>query len=124
MDTSSLTSKPLTAAVDIGSRSRELAQPAQAESTQTVQAVQQVESAKKVELKPEQLEQMAEQLEQFVSSFNRGLTFSVHEGSGRQVVSVVDKNTGETIRQIPSEELLDVISRLAEAGGGLIDTKV
>ena len=124
MDTSSITSKLPTSAVDMGTKSRELAQSVQAESTQTQQAVQQVESAQKFELKPEQLEQMAEQLEQFVSSFNRGLTFSVHEKSGRQVVSVVDKNTGDTIRQIPSEELLDVISRLAEASGSLINTKV
>ena len=34
------------------------------------------------------------------------LEFSVDQGSGRPMVRVVDRSTGELIRQIPSEEVL------------------
>ena len=66
---------------------------------------------------------MAEQMDKFVGSFTHELKFRVDEDSGRNVVTVVDKKSGDTIRQIPTEELLEVIARLAEASGGLINVK-
>ncbi|MCC4263190.1 flagellar protein FlaG [Oceanimonas baumannii] len=98
-------------------------QPAGSEATQTAQAVQAVDKPQESELSGEQLEQMAEQMDSFIGTFNRGLKFRVDEDSGRNVVTVVDNHSGDIIRQIPTEELLQVISRLAEASGGLIDTK-
>ncbi|MDP5290696.1 flagellar protein FlaG [Oceanimonas sp. CHS3-5] len=98
-------------------------QPAGNEATQTNQAVQAVDKTQKSELSGKQLEEMAEQVESFVSTFNRGLQFRVDEDSGRHVVTVLDSDTGDVVRQIPSEELLDVITRLNEASRGLIDTK-
>ncbi|MDV2856434.1 flagellar protein FlaG [Oceanimonas sp. CAM02] len=103
-------------------------------STQTAGAVQALEKSaagqsraqseqKETQLSAEQLTEMAEQMDEFVGTFNRGLKFRVDEDSGRNVVSVVDTSNGEVVRQIPTEELLQVISRLAEASGGLIDVK-
>lgn len=100
------------------------AQPqAQVEATQTAQAVQATEQTGAADLSPDQLEQMAEEMQTFIGSFNRSLQFKVDEDSGRNVVTVLDGDTGDVIRQIPSEELLDVINRLNEASGGLLDTK-
>ncbi|WP_417614601.1 flagellar protein FlaG [Oceanisphaera sp.] len=96
---------------------------AKVEATQTAQAVQAAEQAKAPELSPEQLEQMAAEMQEFVGSLNRSLQFRVDEDSGRNVVTVLDSDTGDVIRQIPSEELLDVIARLNEASGGLLNTK-
>ncbi|AEY02443.1 flagellin FlaG [Oceanimonas sp. GK1] len=93
------------------------------EVTQTAQAVQGVSKPQETELTAKQLEEMAEQVESFVSTFNRGLKFRVDEDSGRHIVTVLDSDTGDVVRQIPSEELLDVITRLSEASRGLIDTK-
>lgn len=123
MEMTSLNTKTLPASTEPGARPAD-PRLRQGEAIQTVQAVARTDNAKSVELGREQMEQLAEQLEGFVSSLNRGLRFSVHEESGRQVVTVVDSGTGETVRQIPSEELLDIIARLAEASGGLIDVKV
>lgn len=97
--------------------------PAEAEATQTAQAVQAVEQTQAADLSPDQLEQMAEEMQTFIGSFNRSLQFKVDEDSGRNVVTVLDSDTGDVIRQIPSEELLDVINRLNEASGGLLDTQ-
>lgn len=66
----------------------------------------------------EQVRRAAEQLEAFMRSMNRYLEFRVDADSGRTVVTVKDKNTGDTIRQIPSEEIM----RLAQNLGGKAHT--
>ena len=54
---------------------------------------------------------------------NFNLNFSVHEASGQIMVSVVDKETGDVIREIPSEALLDLAAKLQEAVGLIFDKK-
>lgn len=55
--------------------------------------------------------------------FNPSLQFEVAEGH-RIIVKVVDTVTGEVIKQIPPEELVETYRKLAEALGVLIDRKV
>ena len=50
----------------------------------------------------------AAQLQDFVSSMGRNLNFSIDESTGYNVVRVVNPDTGELIRQLPSEELLKI----------------
>lgn len=123
MDTQPLTQKTITTTADTAFKAKELA-PRAGEAAQTAQAVPEAAKAERAQLEREQLEELAARMEELAGSFNRGLKFSVDEDSGRQVVTVVDNRSGETIRQIPTEELLDIIARLAKAGGGLIDINV
>ena len=55
---------------------------------------------------------------------NVGLEFSMHEESGRTMIKVVEKDTGDLIRQIPPEEVLDLISRVNDVLGIFFDKKV
>lgn len=71
-----------------------------------------------VEPSAEDVKHAAAQLETFMQGMNRYLEFRVDEDSGRTVVTVKDRNTGETIRQIPSEEIM----RLAHNLGGKTPT--
>ena len=82
------------------------------------------ESAEKDELGREQLEKMAQQLQDFMGEMNRSLQFKVDEDSGRDVIKVVDKNSGELIKQYPSEEVLSLVAKLSETAGFLIDQTV
>jgi flagellar protein FlaG len=50
----------------------------------------------------------AADLQEFVKSMGRNLNFSVDETTGYHVVKVVNPDTGELIRQLPSEELLKI----------------
>jgi len=50
----------------------------------------------------------AAKLQEFVSKMGRNLSFSVDETPGYNVVRVVNPQTGELIRQLPSEELLKI----------------
>lgn len=131
MDTLPLSPKAPILASDGHSRSVITPQPAGSETTQTVQAVPAVNKSEvsnpfvqEPEISTEQLAEMAEQMDKFVGSFTHELKFRVDEDSGRNVVTVIDSKSGDTIRQIPTEELLDVIARLAEVSGGLINVKV
>jgi len=75
-------------------------------------------------LEREQLEKMAQQLQDFMGEMNRSLQFKVDEDSGRDVIKVLDKESGEVIKQYPSEEVLNLVSKLSESAGILIDQTV
>jgi flagellar protein FlaG len=79
----------------------------------------------------DELGEAVENINQFVNSQGRTLNFSVDEESGKPVVKVIDFETKEVIRQIPSEEVLTMakaIKRLQEdlgsATGLMIDKKI
>ncbi len=75
-------------------------------------------------LTPVQLEKVAQQLQDFVGEMNRGLEFSVDKDSGRDVIKVIDKTSGDLVKQFPSEEVLTLVAKLSEMVGGFIDAKV
>ncbi|WP_114325250.1 flagellar protein FlaG [Candidatus Colwellia aromaticivorans] len=75
-------------------------------------------------LTPQQLEKVAQQLQDFVGEMNRGLEFSVDKDSGRDVIKIIDKNTGDLVKQYPSEEVLTLVAKLSEMVGGFVDAKV
>jgi flagellar protein FlaG len=67
--------------------------------------------------------QAAQQLENFVSSMGRNLSFSVDQTTGFHVVTVVNPNTGEVIRQLPSKELLDIAQTMSQLKNALVSQK-
>lgn len=89
-----------------------------------VSEVKAEEKPEALEISTEHLQGVAQQLQDFVSSLDKSLQFSIHKDSGRDVIKVIDGVTGETIRQIPSEEILNVVSNLSQATGIFMETKV
>jgi flagellar protein FlaG len=75
-------------------------------------------------LNGEQLDKVAQQLQDFMGDLNRNIQFVVDEDSGRDVIKVVDKTSGDLIKQYPSEEVLTLVSKLSEMVGGFVDAKV
>lgn len=53
----------------------------------------------------------------------RGLQFSVDESTGSTIVRLVDKETNEVLRQIPSKEMLSIARALDRVQGLLVDAK-
>ncbi|MFG6158750.1 flagellar protein FlaG [Halomonas sp. 1390] len=49
-----------------------------------------------------------------------GVEFELSEATSRLVTRIVDRESGELIRQIPAEEVLRIAERLEEAQGRLI----
>lgn len=54
------------------------------------------------------------EISEFVQAQNRHLAFSIDESSQRSVVKVTDAESGEVIRQIPSEEVLLLSERIKD----------
>lgn len=75
-------------------------------------------------LSHDQLEVVVQQLQDFVETLNRGIAFTVDQESGKDVIKVTNRESGELVRQIPSEEVLLLASRLSEATGLLVNTEV
>ena len=68
---------------------------------------------------------LLDELEKDINTIhNVGLQFSVHDESGRTMIKVVEKDTGDLIRQIPSEEILDLVTRINGVLGILFDKRV
>jgi flagellar protein FlaG len=55
-----------------------------------------------------------EQMKDFAQVMSRQLQFSVDDDSGKTVVRVLDKDSGDVIRQIPSEEVLSLARHMRE----------
>lgn len=51
------------------------------------------------------------------------LEFSIHQKTKLISVKVLDKDTGETIREIPPEKSLDFVAKLWEMAGILVDER-
>jgi len=71
------------------------------------------------EVSQEKVTKAVSRLNDYVQSVRRELRFSIDEVSGRTVITVLDAETQEVIRQIPPQEAL-MLSRHVGEGGGLI----
>lgn len=49
--------------------------------------------------------------------------FSIHEGTKEIMVKVIDEQTNEVIREIPPEKILDIVAKLWELVGIIVDEK-
>ena len=49
----------------------------------------------------------------YIQNISRELNFSVDEELDRTVITVIDEMTGDVVRQIPSEEILELAKNLA-----------
>ena len=55
---------------------------------------------------------------------NTECVFGVHEATNRVTIQIVDKNTKEVIKEIPPEKTLDMIAKVWELAGILVDEKL
>jgi flagellar protein FlaG len=69
------------------------------------------------------LKAAVQEIEKFVQSVKRNLEFSIDETSGKVVVKVIATETGEVVRQIPSEEALKLADSLSNASSVLFRGK-
>lgn len=63
-------------------------------------------------------------LQDYVQKLDRELQFSVDSDTGRTVVKILDARTQEVVRQIPSEELVELSKSLEKTRGILFRSEV
>lgn len=89
-----------------------------------LQAVEGEDPKQLQEAMQERLKSLVEKLNKNADKFQRDLVFTVHEETGRSVVTVSDAESGKVVRQIPSEETLKLAEKLEEFKSLLVDTQV
>lgn len=72
-------------------------------------------------------EQLIRTIERAVKSLQgpqTTLEISIHEKTHDIMVKVLNKDTGELIREVPPEKTLDLVSKMMEIAGILVDEKI
>jgi flagellar protein FlaG len=63
------------------------------------------------------LQAAVENVNRYLASVNQSLRFERDGDTGKTIVRVVDEATGDVLRQIPSEEVLDIARSLSQERG-------
>ncbi|MDE6673919.1 MAG: flagellar protein FlaG [Acetatifactor sp.] len=70
----------------------------------------------------EQLKRAVEQLNKNMVAHSEAV-FGIHEGTNRVTIKIVDKDTKEVLRELPPEKTLDMIAKVWEMAGILVDER-
>lgn len=70
----------------------------------------------------------SESLQKAVEDFNKKMSnseaiFGIHEGTNRVTIKIVDKETKQVIKELPPEKTLDMIAKVWEIAGLLVDER-
>lgn len=72
----------------------------------------------------EKLEQAIDSLNEFFTINNSELKFVFHEGLDKYYAQLVNSETNEVIREIPSKKVLDVFYEIQKLVGMIVDKKI
>lgn len=82
------------------------------------------ENKEKVQVSKEKIDKAIDQANESLAEHNIRLEYSIHEKTKEIMVKVMDENTGEVIREIPSQKALDRLAMVLKEIGSLVDEKV
>ena len=77
--------------------------------------------AKEQQQSSESIKKMVDQLNKKMS--NSEAIFGIHEKTNRVTIKIVDKETKEVVKEYPPEKTLDMIAKVWEMAGILVDEK-
>lgn len=70
-----------------------------------------------------QLKNAVEQANKKLLSINKEMRLSIHEGTKKINIKIIDKETDEVIKEYPPEQLLDMFAKMIELSGLIIDER-
>ncbi|QTL98752.1 flagellar biosynthesis protein FlaG [Iocasia frigidifontis] len=70
------------------------------------------------------LKTVIESANEGVQVFNKSIEFTIHEETNKIMVKIIDNETDEVIKEIPSEKILNMVAKFCEIAGILLDEKV
>ncbi len=80
------------------------------------------------EQRNEQQQPSNEQIRKAVEQMNKNMmnseaVFGIHDGTNRVTIKIIDKDTKEVIKELPPEKTLDMIAKVWEMAGILVDER-
>ena len=82
------------------------------------------QQAKNPQFATEQMKQAVAEMNRKIGHTNEEAVFGVHEKTNRLTIKIVDKDTKEVLKEYPPEKTLDMIAKVWEMAGILIDEKL
>ncbi|WP_077619681.1 flagellar protein FlaG [Bacillus sinesaloumensis] len=82
-----------------------------------------VNQNEKLDLK-ENVQQVINSLNEFLGSNNTSLKFELHDELNEYYVTIVNNETHEVVREIPSKKILDIYAAMTEFLGFVVDKKI
>ncbi|PRX32591.1 flagellar protein FlaG [Orenia metallireducens] len=79
---------------------------------------------KQNQLTKDKLQEDIESLNEAVKPFQQDLKFEIHEKSKRMMVKVMDLKKHKVIKELPPKEVLDMLGKIREMVGLIIDEKI
>ena len=119
------TTQTASAAADTKASTQEAKQPVITESGDSVRETG--ENGSKPVIR-EDGQASKEQIRQSVEKINKQMSngeaiFGIHEATNRVMIKIVDKDTKEVIKEFPPEKTLDMIAKVWEMAGIMVDEK-
>jgi flagellar protein FlaG len=114
---------PQTPVQNTNSSSRQLPEIDQSQAASAEQSGSAVTAEQQASLSVENLQAAVEKMNELMQNGQRSLNFSVDDSTEKVVVKVMDTDTKEVVRQIPSEETLKFAEYLEGMVGLIFDDK-
>ncbi|SET09633.1 flagellar protein FlaG [Oceanobacillus limi] len=70
------------------------------------------------------IDTVVDKMNEFIEPLQANIKFEYHEKLQEYYVTLIDKNTDEVIKEIPSKKMLDMYAEMAELMGFIIDEKI
>lgn len=76
-----------------------------------------------IELTKEELTQVVNKSNEYTLGLNAQFEFRIHERTGRTMVRLVNKESGEVLKEIPPQKMLEIVADIWDAIGINVDRK-
>ena len=78
---------------------------------------------KKIAVGEEVLIKAIEKANKALQGINTTFEFRIHEATKQIMVKIMDRDTGEIVRELPPEKVLDMVAKLWEKAGLIVDER-
>lgn len=81
------------------------------------------DSSERAKIDEEKFKSIIDQANEKLRFVNKKFSYKIHEKTNKIMVKIVNSDTGETIREIPPEKELDMVAKMQELAGILVDER-
>lgn len=115
-DMFSVTPSPVTADTSVHVATKEVPKVEEQSKNNT-------QAAPEKQVSKDDLINMSKMMSQFLAMTNPDLKFDVHEDTNRLMVNLVDGKANRVLKTFPSKEFLDMVARIKDYVGMIVDKK-
>ena len=92
-----------------------------AETQERIQLAKSRNASKSQEIAQDKIDRIAKAMDNYLRTTDKDLKIKIHNETGKIMVKVISGSDGKVIREIPSEELLNLAAKVEEMSGILFN---